>query len=323
MAIIGTHINKAVQLLNSGQLVAIPTETVYGLAANALDEKAVTQIFQVKNRPSFDPLIVHVSSLAVADDYVTEISADTQKLADAFCPGPITFILKKKNIISDLVTSGHPTVAIRIPRHPLTQILLESLDFPLAAPSANPFGFVSPTTAQHVMQQLGKNIPYIIDGGPATVGVESTIIDLSQNTVKILRLGGLALEEIEDVLGKKIEYVKKSSSNPAAPGMLVSHYSPGCPLVLGKLNLNFLENVSVKTGVLSFGKTHFKNKKLIEFNLSKNADLIEAAQNLFAALRFFADKKVSVIYAEKLPERELGRAINDRLTRAATTIIYR
>ena len=321
MAIIGTQINKAVQLLKNGNLVAIPTETVYGLAANALDKKAVAQIFQVKNRPSFDPLIVHVSSLAVADEYVTEINTDAQKLARAFSPGPITLILKKKGIISDLVTSGHPTVAIRIPRHPLTQILLESLDFPLAAPSANPFGFVSPTTAQHVMQQLGNSIPYIIDGGPATVGVESTIVDVSQKTPKILRLGGLALEEIEDVLGKKIAYIKKSSSNPAAPGMLVSHYSPGCPLVLGKLNKSLLENATVATGVLSFGKTKFYNKNIVEFNLSKSADLIEAAQNLFTALRSFADKKVSVIYAQKLPERELGRAINDRLTRAATQII--
>jgi L-threonylcarbamoyladenylate synthase len=319
MAILDTQVFKAIEYLQQGELVAIPTETVYGLAANTYDENAVAKIFKVKDRPSFDPLIVHTSSLHKAIGFTQGITDETWKLAQAFCPGPITFIIKKNSKISDLVTAGHDTVGVRIPRHPLTQLLLESLDFPLAAPSANPFGFVSPTTAEHVQDQLGEKIPLILDGGPATVGVESTIVDASENEIKILRLGGLSIEEIEDTLNRKIDRIQTSSSKPNAPGMLTSHYSPGCPLVLGPIQWNAVEQ-NEPIGLLYFGEEPSISDNVVPFALSKSSLLDEAAQNLFKGLRFFADQKVSKVYAEKLPEIGLGRAINDRLTRAATTI---
>jgi L-threonylcarbamoyladenylate synthase len=319
MAILDTQVFKAIDYLEQGELVAIPTETVYGLAANAFNENAVANIFKVKNRPSFDPLIVHSSSLNKAVDFTQTISDETWKLAEAFCPGPITFIIKKNSKISDLVTAGHDTVGIRIPRHPLTQLLLESLNFPLAAPSANPFGFVSPTTAQHVEDQLGNKIPLILDGGPATVGVESTIVDTSEAEIKILRLGGLALEEIEETLNRKIDHIQTSSSSPKAPGMLTSHYSPGCPLILGPIKWDELEK-NEPIGLLYFGGKPKVLNNIVPFGLSESSLLEEAAQNLFKGLRFFANQKVSKVYAEKLPEIGLGRAINDRLTRAATKI---
>lgn len=320
MAQLDTQVFKAIDILKQDGLVAIPTETVYGLAANAISTKAVTKIFQVKNRPSFDPLIVHTSSLKRAEDFTEVISDETWKLARAFCPGPITFIIKKNSNIPDLVTSGHTTVGVRIPRHPLTQLLLESLDFPLAAPSANPFGFVSPTSAQHVQAQLGEKIPLILDGGPCTVGVESTIIDASEKNIKVLRLGGLTLEEIESVLGRKIDKVQTSSSKPNAPGMLTSHYSPGCPLVLGPINWELLQLETEPIGLLYFGEKPKTPPTVKTFALSENAILKEAAQNLFTGLRFFAEANVSKVYVEKLPEMGLGRAINDRLKRAATKI---
>ena len=319
MAILDTQVFKAIEYLKQGELVAIPTETVYGLAANAYNENAVAKIFQAKNRPSFDPLIVHTHSLSEAVTFTQTITDETWKLAEIFCPGPITFIIKKNSKISDLVTSGHNTVGVRIPRHPLTQLLLESLDFPLAAPSANPFGFVSPTTAQHVEDQLGNKIPLVLDGGPATVGVESTIVDASQKEIKILRLGGLALEEIEETLGRKIDKVQTSSSKPNAPGMLTSHYSPGCPLILGPIKWDEFESEN-PIGLLYFGKKRNVPSNILTFALSETSNLEEAAQNLFKGLRFFAEQKVEKVFAEKLPEIGLGRAINDRLTRAATKI---
>ncbi len=319
MAILDTQVFKAIEYLQKGKLVAIPTETVYGLAANTFNENAVANIFKVKNRPSFDPLIVHTSSLDKAIYFTEVITDETWKLAEAFCPGPITFIIKKNSKVSDLVTAGHDTVGVRIPRHPITQLLLESIDFPLAAPSANPFGFVSPTTAQHVQDQLGNKIPLILDGGPATVGVESTIVDASQKEIKILRLGGLSIEEIEETLSRKIDRIQTSSSKPNAPGMLTSHYSPGCPLILGPIKWDELET-NKPIGLLYFGEKPNFSDNVVPFALSENAQLEKAAQNLFKGLRFFANQKVSKVYAEKLPEIGLGRAINDRLTRAATTI---
>jgi L-threonylcarbamoyladenylate synthase len=234
MALIGTDTAKAAALLRSNELVAIPTETVYGLAANALDANAVVKIFEAKNRPAFDPLIVHVAGIAQFHAYAEEIPDQAMFLAEKVCPGPVTFILKKKTIIPDLVTSGHPTVGLRVPNHPLTLQLLHELDFPLAAPSANPFGYTSPTTAQHVQQQLGEKLNYILDGGACTVGLESTIIDFSSAEPKVLRLGGLSLEFIEDSLGQKLA-VQTSSSNPKAPGMLISHYNPGKPVLVGDI----------------------------------------------------------------------------------------
>ncbi len=317
LAEIGQNIELAKQFLDAGNAVAIPTETVYGLAANALDPKAVTQIFEIKNRPSFDPLIVHSSSISEAEKYVTRISDRIYQLAEKFSPGPITFILPKKDIIPDLVTSGHPTVGIRIPNHPLTLELLRRLDFPLAAPSANPFGFTSPTKAEHVNEQLGDKLPYILDGGACQVGVESTIVEDTENGLKVLRFGGLSIEEIESTIGENIHTVQTSSSNPSAPGMLISHYNPGKKVILGNLDELIQENSSKKLGVLSFQQKYSDSVIIENTVLSPTGDLNEAARNIFQALRSFQKLDVDIVLAEEVPNTGIGRAINDRLKRAA------
>lgn len=312
MAVIGTDIDKAVKLLASDELVAIPTETVYGLAGNALSREAVTKIFSVKNRPQFDPLIVHVPNLEKAKDYVLEIPEAAKKLAGKFWPGPLTLLLKKKNIIPDLVTAGLDTVGIRCPDHSLTRQLLKLLPFPLAAPSANPFGYVSPTKPQHVDEQLGQKIQYILDGGTCPVGIESTIVGFEDNMPVVYRLGGLSLEDIEATIGN-VKLMTHSTSNPKSPGQLKSHYAPGKKVVLGSIE-GLLTIHTNKTGVLSF-KKDFKVANQIILSPSGNPE--EAAQHLFEALRAFDKMDVDVVLTELVPDQGLGRAINDRLRRAA------
>ncbi len=315
MAETGTDIQKAQALLRAGEVVAIPTETVYGLAANALNPSAVASIFEAKNRPHFDPLIVHLYDHDQLDELCTEVPDLFHKLYRAFSPGPITYILKKTEKIPDLVTSGNPTVGIRFPRHPLTRELLFESQLPLAAPSANPFGYVSPTTAQHVNDQLGEKIKYILDGGPCEVGIESTIIDLTSTTPVILRLGGLAKEEIEEVAGP-VE-VRTSSSNPKAPGMLSSHYSPGKKLFLGDIKELLATHGTQRVATLTFTESPENIEASHSKVLSPAGDLKEAASNLFRCLRELDTEDVDVILAEQFPETGLGRAINDRLKRAA------
>ena len=314
---IGTDAGIAAKLLIRGEAVAIPTETVYGLAANALDIKAVTKIFTIKQRPAFDPLIIHLSDLSRAEGYVLEIPKAFKKLAEKFTPGPLTFLLRKKSNIPDLVTSGSPYVAVRIPSHPVTQHLLNLIDFPLAAPSANPFGYISPTTAQHVADQLGDKIYYILDGGPAEVGVESTIVGLNTSgQVEVLRKGGLAVERIEEVTGPVI--VKETStSNPAAPGMLSSHYAPKVPLVLGDIDTLVKKGNPDRTGIIAFNRFLKDIPAKHQVMLSGTSNFGEAAFNLFAGMRYLDYCDIDVIYAELVPEKDLGIAINDRLRRAA------
>lgn len=314
---IGKDVQKAAQLLRTGQVVAIPTETVYGLAANALNPEAVAEIFAIKQRPSFDPLIIHLASTGQIGRYVEAVPAVLQELAAQFMPGPLTLLLPRKAIIPDLVTAGSPLVAVRVPVHPLARRLLASLDFPLAAPSANPFGYISPTTAQHVAQQLGDKIPYILDGGPAAVGVESTIVGLENGQLTIFRKGGLAVEIIEQQVGPVL--VKEhSSSNPQAPGMLKSHYAPH---TVFQLNLP-LEEALTRYAATEIGYLAFRQKKeqlpaAQQVVLSERGDYKEAAQQLFAAMRQLDQLGLQLIIAELLPEEDLGRAINDRLRRAA------
>src|SRR3989337_2200969 len=219
MAEIGTDIEKAKRLLQAGELVAIPTETVYGLAGNALNLSSVTKIFEVKGRPQFDPLIVHVPDFKAVPVYAREIPEQAKILAKQFWPGPLALLLNKKESISDLVTSGLDTVGLRCPDHPITHDLLKSLGFPLAAPSANPFGYVSPTRPEHVEEQLGNKIGYILDGGVCPVGIESTIVGFEYDMPVVRRLGGLTLEKIESIIGK-VRVQINSSSNPKAPGQL-------------------------------------------------------------------------------------------------------
>lgn len=316
--LIGTDIEHAATLLREGQLVAIPTETVYGLAANALDSSAVVRIFEAKNRPEFDPLIVHTHSFEEFRRFAESMPADARRLAEALCPGPITFILPKHQIIPDIVTSGHPTVGLRVPDHPVALDLLRSLGFPVAAPSANPFGYVSPTTAQHVADQLGEHVSYILDGGPCGVGIESTIIDFSRETPRILRLGGLSLEKIEDMLGHELD-VQLSSSRPSAPGMLTSHYAPAKPIRVGDLGTLIPEHADEHVGILAFSSHQGDVDPSLQRVLSPAGDLREAATNLFGYLRDFDVMPVDVVLAEWVPDEGLGRAINDRLRRAAAT----
>lgn len=313
---IGIDLTHAQQILNAGNVVAIPTETVYGLAANALDVAAVAQIFSIKKRPTFDPLIVHTYSLESIEAFVTDIPAQATLLAAAFWPGPLTLLLPKKQNIPDLVTSGLDRVAIRIPNHPLTLQLLRSLDYPLAAPSANPFGYISPTTAQHVADQLGIDIEYILDGGAANIGVESTIVGWENNVPTVMRVGGLSIEDIEKVIGP-VQVSAVSSSNPAAPGMLKSHYAPRIPMREGDIDELIQQYAGKKVAVLSFQKaypTAYKN-----YILSKNGNVTEAAQHLFAAMRELDTTDADIILTEYVPAIGLGLAINDRLKRACAT----
>ncbi|MGB0390155.1 MAG: L-threonylcarbamoyladenylate synthase [Salibacteraceae bacterium] len=317
MAALGQDIKQAKEALENGGLVAIPTETVYGLAANAYKEESVIKIFQAKNRPSFDPLIVHVSSLSFAEQIVEEIPDSARKLAKAYWPGPLTLVLKKNDKIPLSVTSGMDTVGVRVPNHPLSLQLIKSLDFPLAAPSANPFGYTSPTQAFHVNNQLGNAVDYILDGGNCKVGIESTIVSCVDNKVVVLRLGGLTIEEIEKTLGAPVDEVKISSDKPNAPGMLTSHYNPGKKVIIGNIDHNLRKFPRARVGVLSFKRT-FKNLNITkQVALSPKGDIQEAAKNLFGALRKLDSRAVEFILTEEVPNEGLGRAINDRLLRAS------
>ncbi|MEM9888799.1 MAG: L-threonylcarbamoyladenylate synthase [Bacteroidota bacterium] len=314
-ASIGTNLDQAALLLREGRLVAIPTETVYGLAGNALDLSAVSTIFETKNRPTFDPLIIHLPNFAVAKNYVKNVPELAWQLAQNFMPGPLTLLLEKKAIVSDLVTAGSPLVAVRVPKQSLTQQLLEKLNFPLAAPSANPFGYISPTRPEHVFQQLGHKIPYILNGGFCEIGIESTIIGFPDGKATIFRKGGIELEAIEDIIGK-VAVKTRSSSNPNAPGMLKSHYAPQKPLLVGDIPTLLTNYTTARVGVLSFYQTYNAPQVISNIRLSEKKFLREAARHFFDAMRQLDAQDLDCILAEYFPEEGLGRALNDKLRRA-------
>ncbi len=314
--IIGTDVHQAADLLKSGHPVAIPTETVYGLAANALDPDAVLKIFKAKNRPHFNPLIIHLPSWEAVRKYVTEIPDDAATLAQKFSPGPLTCLLEKRAIIPDLVTAGSPKVAVRIPAHPLTRELLRLLDFPVAAPSANPFGYVSPTTAQHVFEGLNGKIPYILDGGPCQIGLESTIVDFDNQQVIIRRKGGVAVEAIEKASGKKVFVQTGVEEHPVAPGQLKSHYATSTPLFVVEADTLATHFPKEKTCVIAFGNNMDVVPAKFRFQLSATGNLDEAAKNLFSTMREADSCGAAVILTKFLPDEGLGQAINDRLRRA-------
>lgn len=314
--IIGEDLSQAAALLRAGELVAIPTETVYGLAANALNPDAVLKIYETKGRPTFNPLIVHVHSAADFSKYAAAVPALVKELAARFSPGPLTFVLPKKEIVPDIVTGGGDTVALRVPGHPLTLKLLSQLDFPLAAPSANPFGYISPVNAMHVQDQLDGLVPYILDGGPSLIGVESTVVLVENDTVVVLRLGGVAVEELQSVT-EKVELRINQSSNPKSPGQLKSHYAPRIPLRFGKMPELLQEYATAKKALLTFRETPPAENVVATAVLSPSGDLHEAARNLFAELRRLDHSEAKVILAEEFPGYSLGLAINDRLQRAA------
>jgi len=317
LSLIGKNTTLAAQFLREGKLVAIPTETVYGLAALASDQKALLSVFEAKKRPSFDPLILHFHSIEAIQPYAELKDGPLLKLAQRFWPGPLSLLLPKTPLVSDLVTSGLEKVAVRIPDQALTLGLLKELNAPLAAPSANPFGYISPTKAEHVRKQLGDKVAYILDGGDCEVGLESTIVGMEGGKLCVYRLGGLSLEEIESVC-EKVELRLNVSSNPKAPGQLKSHYAPKKPLFFGNLSELVHVHQHKKQSIICFGGYKNSNEKPNQlFNLSPDQDIKEAAMNLFAMLRAADESDTEVILAQKLPDTGLGRAINDRLKRAS------
>jgi L-threonylcarbamoyladenylate synthase len=310
-------LRRAAEALLRGELVGMPTETVYGLAGNALNPAALARIFEVKQRPFFDPLIVHVADRAGLEA-LCEVGPEAEALIRAFWPGPLTLILPKKESVPDLATSGLPSVAVRMPAHPVARALLRAAGLPLAAPSANPFGGLSPTSAGHVAAAFETGIDCVLDGGPCVVGVESTVIGWEQGEPRLFRAGGIALEVLEACLGKKIGPALASEiplQAQASPGALPWHYAPRTPLRLLE-NAEALPADRRAAGVLWFGADAPAGFARAE-NLSEKGDLAESAARLFAALHRLDDAGLSAIYALPVPEAGLGRAVNDRLRKAA------
>lgn len=305
-------IRRAADIIASGGLVAMPTETVYGLAADATNDRAVARIFEAKGRPRINPLIVHVSDLDMAKRFVV-LGPLAEQLAGAFWPGALTLVLARRPdcAISLLASAGLDTLAVRAPDNAIAQALIKTANRPLAAPSANRSGAVSPTRAEHVRESLGDRVDYILDGGPCPVGVESTIVKLENENVILLRPGGVGAEEIERVLGRSVERAK-SSAPVEAPGMLASHYAPNA-----RLRLN-AARPEANEAYLAFGAAPANPRAL---NLSARGDLKEAAANLFAHLRSLdrmcTEHGLSGIAVAPIPAEGLGEAINDRLARAA------
>ena len=310
------EIKKASSLLQQGQVVAIPTETVYGLAANAFDDKAVAQIFEIKKRPLFNPLIVHIKSIDYLNNIAVNIPPIAYQLAQQFWPGALTLVLEKKSNIPDIVTSGKNTVGIRVPSHPIALALLKGLDFPLAAPSANPFGYISPTTSEHVRKQLGDKIPYILEGGSCEKGIESTIVGFENNKPILYRVGAISKEEIEKCIGI-LETKNTASASPQAPGMINKHYSPKTKFIVSEnISKSIEENINCNAGFLLFKNENQLLPPHKYMELSSNKNLEQAAKMLYAAMHQLDSMNFDVIFAEKLPEKELGITINDRLYRA-------
>ncbi len=316
MTIISANIEEAALRLINNEVIAIPTETVYGLAGNIYSDEALKKIYELKKRPLFNPLIVHIKSIDALPTIAVDIPEKALKLAEKFWPGPLTLVLKKQSNISDMVTSGKLTVAVRVPNHPTVLALLEKIDFPLAAPSANPFGSISPTTAQHVADFFKETLDFVLEGGNCQRGVESTIIGFANDEAILYRHGSISVEEIEAVIGE-IKVMTKSDDAPDAPGMLTKHYAPKTKIILVD---NIFEQIALfqhkKIGLLLF------ENKINDINiehqevLSTTGNLLEATANLYAALHRLDKCKLDIIIAEKFPEIGLGKTINDRLERA-------
>jgi len=318
-------IGKAKQILQHNGIIAIPTETVYGLAGNVYSDEAIKKIFALKKRPLYNPLIVHLKSGSSMFDVAREIPENAIMLANKFWPGPLTLLLKKQDHISDLITAGKNTVALRVPNHPIALTLLNQLDFPLAAPSANPFGSISPTSAEHVLHYFGQDIDFILDGGECEKGVESTIIGFENNKPILYRHGSIPIEEIEKVTGK-LTVITNNDISPNSPGMLSRHYAPKTDTYLTNDVTEFLQNCKGKNvGLLLFKKSiqnttnnNNNNSSIIIHQeiLSTSGDYTEAAKNLYAAMHRLDEYHLDLIIAERLPDEGLGKTINDKLERA-------
>ena len=333
---------KAIRLLRDGEVVALPTETVYGLAADALNPDAVTKIFEAKERPRFDPLIVHLPSGEALDEIAIVESQVAHKLMEKFWPGPLTIIFLKREIVPDIVTAGLETVAVRMSAHPIFREVVRKLNRPLAAPSANRFGRISPTTAQHVCDELSGRIPLIVDGGATEHGIESTIVQVENGMIEVLRRGPIT-DEMLRPFGEVRE--QTSSATISAPGQLPTHYAPRTKLIVVDDLKNFSPPAEKRIGALCFSscsrgrwprpqvitvrhRSRGQRPRLQESGrvhrfatmrcLSKRGDLREAAANFFRMLRELDAENLDLIVAERVPEEGIGAAINDRLRRAAT-----
>ena len=314
---VGQDIEHAIALLKNGEVVGIPTETVYGLAADSTNEDAVLKIFEAKGRPTSNPLILHFPSLEAIEPYVLHFPKELAALAEVFCPGPITFILPKSTLVPFLITAGQESVAVRIPDHPLTLSLLQQLDFPLAAPSANRYGGISPTKAEHVFHQLNERIPYILDGGACQTGLESTIVGMQDQKVIVYRLGGISIERLEQVLGYLPEVKNELHHGVRTSGMVKYHYATETPLY-------FMEHRSNETSS-NEGRILFKRSNNVvsahDFYLSDSGDIDEAAKNLYAALHEMDGRGFDRIFIEQFPNEGLGKTMNDRLRRATAKFL--
>lgn len=310
-------IQQAAKIIKCGGLVAFPTETVYGLGADGLNPIAVAKIFEVKKRPSFNPLILHISDKDSLEKFSPIKNEKIDLLIEKFWPGPLTLVLPKSDIVPDIVTSGNPTVAVRMPNHSVALQLIEASGTPIAAPSANKFGYLSPTEAKHVEKYLGDKVDMILDGGKSPIGVESTIIQFHENEFYLLRPGGLSKEEIENEIGK-IKTGKIDINKPTAPGQLPFHYSPQTPLKF--FNKKFLDK-DKKIGALFFKENKIDFKFAEVKLLSVTGNLREAAANLFSHLHELEKSNLDLILVEPVEEKGLGRAIMDRLRKASNKFI--
>ena len=310
-----TSVSEAARLLKEGEVVAIPTETVYGLAGNAFEPKALAKIFAAKERPTFDPLIVHIADIAQLTDIAKDIPDSAYKLAEAYWPGPMTIILPKKDCIPDLCTSALPSVAVRFPSHPIAQAIIKESGLPLAAPSANLFKHVSPTTAEHVAAQLADRIAGIVDGGPCSVGVESSIISLAGEKPTVLRPGAITPEMFAKVLGDVA--IKESTSKPGqpmlAPGQCDTHYRPQVPLYYGEVPAGY--TLPEHTVRIAFGTQTGPIPATV--NLSATGDMVEATSKLYAFMHDLDKSEYDLILVDPIPNTGVGMALNDRLKRAS------
>ena len=313
-------IRFAAEIIRGGGLVAFPTETVYGLGANALNPDAVARIFEVKQRPSFDPLIVHIATRASLDRLVETISLGDHRLMDVFWPGPLTLVLPKREVVPDIVTAGLSTVAIRMPAHPVAQALIREAGVPIAAPSANPFGYVSPTCAQHVLDGLGDHVDLILDGGPCQIGVESTIVSMVGTWTELLRPGSVTLAELREVIGPVVRAA--ASQTVVVPGQLPRHYATRTPVtILAAQGVRPVVHGHERAGLLAMSPLGQADERFCAIEvLSAAGDLREAARHLFAALRRLDTLGLDRLYAEPCDEQGLGLAIMDRLRRCAVSI---
>jgi L-threonylcarbamoyladenylate synthase len=314
---ITSNISFAVKALNQGDLVAIPTETVYGLAGSAFSEHTIQKIFQLKNRPFCNPLILHTHSMEEVLKFVQHVPPAAMKLAEAFWPGPLTLLLPKKSIIPQIVTAGSHLVAVRIPNHPVTLSLLKQLDFPLVAPSANPYTRISPTNSKMVYDYFGEELPIILEGDICSKGIESTIVGFQENTPVIYRQGAISVDAIEFIVGKsKVQATKNEKIT--TPGMSAMHYAPRTKFCIVENIVNFIhENQGLKIGALTLGKLDINQPNTTIINLSIAADLEEASTNLYKSMYELDGMGLDCIIIELFPEIGIGKSLNDRISRAS------